>query len=105
MASHRECPLNTEWDEDDPARLRLYISRDFWRYYDCDDGIRRRYNGRVTGITNNKLDIEYTDGGETGVVSEDELLGIFGLMKKQISQTNKRKRAQEERASRRARRR
>ena len=33
MASHRECPLNTDWDEDDPACLSLYISRDFWRYY------------------------------------------------------------------------
>ena len=86
------CPLNDRYRDDVGARLRLYVPRRMWRWYDCDDGRRRKYEGEVTSVGEGaKLVVKY-DNGEEDLMHEQDLLQVFVQMKREIKSTNKRKR-------------
>ena len=50
VTSHR-CPLSKRWavpgGDTNAVRLGLYVPRRMWRWYDCEDGERRKYAGEV----------------------------------------------------------
>ncbi len=35
--------------------MRLYVGVRFYRWYDCDDGVRRQFKGRVAEVTSTNL--------------------------------------------------
>ena len=87
------CPLNDRYRDDEPARLRLYVPRRMWRWYDCADGERRKFFGKVMSVgEGGKLCVKYDNGDEESM-SEEEMLKVFVQMKRDINTSNKRKRA------------
>ena len=53
------CPLNGTLKLSEVDRLRLYVGHSLYRWYDMDDGERRRYNGKVVSSRNNLLVVSY----------------------------------------------
>ena len=53
------CPLNGSLNLSEPDRLRLYVGHSLYRWYNMDDGQRRRYNGKVVSSRNNNLVVSY----------------------------------------------
>ena len=96
VTHHLLCPVNNSHDVlelfagDEHKRLLRYVPRKYlYRYYDYDDGSRQRCYGSVTSVTEDcLLRITYTDGGHDDV-TEDELLKIFAVMKKDRSRKRK----------------
>jgi hypothetical protein len=95
--AHHLCPINNSNDVlemfagDEYKRLLRYVPRKYlYRYYDYEDGTRRRCYGSVTEVTENcLLRVTYTDGG-TDDVTEEELLKIIAVMKKDRARKRKR---------------
>ena len=90
---HSMCPLNSKSCPQLTAsaqRLRLYLHRRVWRYWDYEDGSRKKCHGTVTKLdgTGTKLSITYDEGG-IDVVSEHDFLTIVRQMRKDI--TNERR--------------
>ena len=87
------CPLNDRYVDDDHARLRLYVPRRMWRWYECEDGNRRKYGGEVSSVGEGSKFVVKYDNGDEESMSEQDLLQVFAQMKREINATNKRKRA------------
>ena len=90
MSTSRLCPLNPNLRLGEAERLALYIHHKFTRYYDCEDGVRRSYKGRVVAVTptnlgggemTHLLKILWFNGDEEDI-EEQELLSIFKSMRK-----------------------
>lgn len=81
---HSLCPLNRKrWPDQKPIqdRLRLYLHRRVWRYWDYDDGSRQKCLGTVVKIDKNIIVIAYDEGG-VDRVTEEKFLTIVEIMRK-----------------------
>ena len=105
----RQCPLASRWEGEanTAVRLQLYIPRHMWRWYNCDDGERRKFAGQVclakyltphtpphvhthptpqvVSVSDDaKFTVKY-DAGDTDVLTEAQMLKVFATMKKDLA--------------------
>ena len=95
MVTHNMCPLNTTyWPglSADRERLKLYVGRNMWRWWEFGPNDNRRCAGCITAVTDDlQLQIKYEDEG-LEELDESTFLKIVRIMKKDNKPNRKRKR-------------
>ena len=73
----------------------MYVPRRFWRWWDCEDGQRRKYWGDVISVGGaDAVNVTY-DNGDVDTMTEDSLLKVFDTMKKEILQRLRKRKARD----------